>query len=229
MTLPRFYAALQLLGQHASYEDMVGFAQHLVDQGRCSPPTAALILHHWGDLYFPAEVYFDSLLRELGAPALSQSDAVWVMLRFYVRSLIERDRPPFEILRDIWENLEVLHYLDKSHGMEALLRCYRQYVDEMYIEELESSWDRRLDPQAIELARVWHRAHTEPIRAEWKSSTVLDLARAMETDGAFDRLPILADALEDAGCDQADILEHCRGPGPHVRGCWVVDLILGKS
>jgi hypothetical protein len=40
---------------------------------------------------------------------------------------------------------------------------------------------------------------------------------------------ILADALQDAGCDNADILGHCRGPGPHVRGCWVVDLVLGKG
>jgi hypothetical protein len=46
---------------------------------------------------------------------------------------------------------------------------------------------------------------------------------------ALDRLPILADALEEAGCTDADILAHCRGPGPHVRGCWVVDLLLGKE
>ena len=43
------------------------------------------------------------------------------------------------------------------------------------------------------------------------------------------RLPILADALEEAGCTDADMLAHCRGPGPHVRGCWVVDLVLGKE
>jgi hypothetical protein len=43
------------------------------------------------------------------------------------------------------------------------------------------------------------------------------------------RLLILADALEEAGCADADILGHLRGPGPHVRGCWVVDLCLGKS
>ena len=43
------------------------------------------------------------------------------------------------------------------------------------------------------------------------------------------RLAILADALEDAGCDQADLLAHLRGPGPHVRGCWSVDLVLGKQ
>jgi hypothetical protein len=65
--------------------------------------------------------------------------------------------------------------------------------------------------------------------SRWRSGNVVSLAEAIYTERAFDRLPILADALEDAGCDHADILEHCRGPGPHVRGCWVVDLILGKS
>jgi hypothetical protein len=59
--------------------------------------------------------------------------------------------------------------------------------------------------------------------------TVPKLAQAIYDELAFDRLPILADALEDAGCDNADILTHCRGPGPHVRGCWVVDLLLGKE
>jgi hypothetical protein len=63
----------------------------------------------------------------------------------------------------------------------------------------------------------------------WHTSTVLALAEGIYSDRAFDRLPILADALQDAGCDHSDILDHCRGPGPHVRGCWVVDLILGKD
>jgi hypothetical protein len=63
----------------------------------------------------------------------------------------------------------------------------------------------------------------------WLTPTVTSLAQGIYEDRAFDRLPILADALEDAGCTNADILEHCRGPGPHVRGCWVVDLLLDKS
>jgi hypothetical protein len=54
-------------------------------------------------------------------------------------------------------------------------------------------------------------------------------SRLTEEERAFERLPILADALQDAGCENADILDHCRGPGPHARGCWVVDLILDKS
>jgi hypothetical protein len=63
----------------------------------------------------------------------------------------------------------------------------------------------------------------------WGRGTIPMLAQGIYYERAFDRLPILADALEDAGCDNADILAHCRGPGPHVRGCWVVDLLLGKE
>ena len=47
--------------------------------------------------------------------------------------------------------------------------------------------------------------------------------------GSHGKCRILADALQDAGCGNADILNHCRGDGPHVRGCWVVDLVLGKE
>jgi hypothetical protein len=48
-------------------------------------------------------------------------------------------------------------------------------------------------------------------------------------EGAFDRLPLLADALEDAGCSDAEILSHLHSPGPHVCGCWALDLVLGKE
>jgi hypothetical protein len=63
----------------------------------------------------------------------------------------------------------------------------------------------------------------------WLTPGVVELARTTYEDRAFDHLPVLADALEEAGCDNADILAHCRGPGPHARGCWVVDLLLGKE
>jgi hypothetical protein len=63
----------------------------------------------------------------------------------------------------------------------------------------------------------------------WGDSTVVKLAQGIYDERAFGRLPVLADALEEAGCDNAEILAHCRGSGPHVRGCWVVDLLLGKE
>lgn len=63
----------------------------------------------------------------------------------------------------------------------------------------------------------------------WNDGTVVKLAQGISDDRAFDRLPVLADALEDAGCTDADILAHCRQDALHVRGCWVVDLLLFKG
>ena len=65
--------------------------------------------------------------------------------------------------------------------------------------------------------------------AYWLTSNVAVLATGIYDEKAFDRMPILADALQYAGCDTAEVLDHCRGPGPHVRGCYVLDLLLGKS
>jgi hypothetical protein len=64
----------------------------------------------------------------------------------------------------------------------------------------------------------------------WLTSDVLALAQGIYAERAFDRMPILADALQDAGCDSDDILNHCRGTSlTHVRGCWVIDLLTGRT
>jgi hypothetical protein len=63
----------------------------------------------------------------------------------------------------------------------------------------------------------------------WLTSTVLSLGKGIYEEKAFDRMPILADALQDAGCENENILNHCRYESVHVRGCWLVDLILGKE
>jgi hypothetical protein len=63
----------------------------------------------------------------------------------------------------------------------------------------------------------------------WITPKTRKLAQAIYDGSLFQDTPDLANALEDAGCMIREILDHCRGPGPHVRGCWVVDLVLGKS
>jgi hypothetical protein len=68
-----------------------------------------------------------------------------------------------------------------------------------------------------------------PFSPSWRTDTAVSLARQMYPAREFSAMPILADALQDAGCDNDDVLNHCRGPGPHVRGCWVVDSVLGKE
>jgi hypothetical protein len=63
----------------------------------------------------------------------------------------------------------------------------------------------------------------------WNDSTIRKLAQAIYAERAFDRLPILADALEEAGCENEEILSHCRARSDHVRGCWLIDLLLGRE
>lgn len=67
------------------------------------------------------------------------------------------------------------------------------------------------------------------LNPSWLTAAVVQLAQLIYDERAFERMAEVADALEQAGCSNSDIVQHCRGPGPHVRGCWVVDLILGKE
>jgi hypothetical protein len=100
------------------------------------------------------------------------------------------------------------------------------------------------DPDSCDPAELQHQADllrclfgTHPFQRklidstwlDWDVGTVVQIARAVHEQDAFDRMPILGDALEEAGCTDLDILGHCRGVGPHIRGCWVVNLILGQS
>ena len=74
------------------------------------------------------------------------------------------------------------------------------------------------------------RATSVRLDPEWRTSTVVALARGMYESGDFSALPVLADALEEAGCNDDAVLNHCRNAAAaHAGGCWVVDLVLGKS
>jgi len=105
------------------------------------------------------------------------------------------------------------------------------FAAEAVIDALD--WDLRITERVI-LVRLLRDIRNNPFRPvslgpAWRTPAVLHLAQAIYDDRAFDQLPILADALQEAGCTSREVLDHCRSPGPHVRGCWVVDLILGKG
>lgn len=63
----------------------------------------------------------------------------------------------------------------------------------------------------------------------WNGGCVTRMAQAIYDGRRFDDLPILADALDEAGCREEDVLAHCRSKAEHVRGCWVLDALLGKA
>jgi hypothetical protein len=67
------------------------------------------------------------------------------------------------------------------------------------------------------------------VQPTWLTLNVVALAQTIYDDRAFDRMPILGDAIEERGCDNTDILDHCQSQTEHVRGCWVVDALLAKA
>jgi hypothetical protein len=98
-----------------------------------------------------------------------------------------------------------------------------------------SKWDALTDREARAQSVIGRDIFSNPFRPvsfdpAWRTSTAVALARHMYDARDFSAMPILADALQEAGCDNSDVLTHCRArKGVHVRGCWVVDLVLGKS
>jgi hypothetical protein len=118
-------------------------------------------------------------------------------------------------------------------------------MDESIIDALmhvssATAWSKVDTPEAV--SQPEERAQAELVRdifgnpfrevefnERWRTDTTQNLARQMYESREFSAMPVLADALQDAACDNEDILNHCRNPGPHVRGCWVVDLVLGKE
>jgi hypothetical protein len=67
----------------------------------------------------------------------------------------------------------------------------------------------------------------EPLN--WRTEDVKKLARTIDAERSYNRLPLLAETLREAGCGEKDLMEHCRQGTDHVRGCWAIDLVLGKE
>jgi hypothetical protein len=115
-----------------------------------------------------------------------------------------------------WHLLGVM--LAEAHGLRVFNLSQPPYPD-------SHLWQRRqADALRDALGNPFAPVVWEP---SWRTETAVALATGIHIDNAFDRLPILADALEEAGCDNEAVLTHCRGPGPHARGCWVVDATRG--
>jgi hypothetical protein len=95
--------------------------------------------------------------------------------------------------------------------------------------DVSPEWEQRQpdNESILSLIRDVYGSSFPPVALapHWGAPGAAALARVIYQERAFGELPILADALEEAGCTNAAILDHCRGPGPHVRGCWVVDLL----
>jgi hypothetical protein len=94
-------------------------------------------------------------------------------------------------------------------------------------------WEKERAAQADLLREIFgdpeHPADFADTWRWWNDGCVVKMAQGIYDEQRFGDLPILADALLDAGCDSDEVLAHCSASGPHVRGCWVLDLVLAKT
>jgi hypothetical protein len=145
------------------------------------------------------------------------------------RKPLAAGRPPESVARALeavrrvteWDSIVVTGALEEASRAVGA-RAAEDGADEERAERAEK------EAQFTLMVDVAARAGRR-VAPAWRTEAVVGLARGMYEGGDFAAMPVLADALEDAGCADGEILVHCRGEGPHVKGCWVVDLILGKK
>jgi hypothetical protein len=170
--------------------------------------------------------------RASGGPPANPEDE-----DFYVRLSAEN------AIRSLGPNLqsgvleEVIETVvaSRNGGRPALRPVFRDEPGAAQVRrQMEARYRELAAPERLAQVRLLRDVFGNPFWAivfdpMWRTSDVVALARGIYDHRAFDRLPILHDALLDAGCTSDEILAHCRSEGHHVRGCWVVDLILGRE
>jgi hypothetical protein len=113
----------------------------------------------------------------------------------------------------------------------SIMATVRPVPKEVSLRELQQrALNAERDAQLLILRDVFNNACQHVVLdPACKTPTVVQLARSLYEERRFEDMPVLADALEEAGCTNAEVLNHCRSGGDHVRGCWALDLILEKS
>ncbi|HEX5271212.1 MAG TPA: hypothetical protein VFW33_12015, partial [Gemmataceae bacterium] len=129
----------------------------------------------------------------------------------------------------------ILTSVDKPHEVAELSAEQSQAFAAAFAGDADTAWSTERLQQTHLLRDVFGPLPFREVTVDiawltWNTGTVRKIAEGIYEERAFDRMAILHDALLDAGCDNEDMLAHCRSSaGPHVRGCWVIDLILGKG
>jgi hypothetical protein len=189
---------------------------------------------------------FVNALDELQTPLPPPSAAVMALLEHHLVRLVEDAATPTEILHHLYATRRELSdrhpatvppaaleplwpFIELYYVLEEHL-SYHSYRDEMGIPHPEGERLESVYAEALNLAADWCRERWGPqFLPTWRTDTVLALAQQVRASRDFGALQILADALQEAGCDCEDMLDHCRANAPHVHRCWVVDLVLGKE
>jgi hypothetical protein len=158
-------------------------------------------------------------------------------VRLYICACWRVRAPLVRTTEEILAEIEAVETDRHRKLKQGYFPTYRDYWDAARsTQQVHERWGRSSESElcvpAAEQADLLRELFGNPFRPvafdpAWRTDTAVTLARQMYDSRDFGAMPILADALQDAGCEDEAILLHCREPGAHVRGCWVCDLVLG--
>jgi hypothetical protein len=187
---------------------------------------------------------FELALKELGMPLPSPEEAARTLARWHLYGVIEGRETPSRAMERLRDELSYpLRFDRRLSGIEPQLRFISFWTDYddlfgfaetgyLSREQAERA-AAELDTQVLEHARSWMREEgprlVDSRWLSWNAGIVRKLAQAIAVERTWDRLPILADALEEAGCRNSELIEHCRAGEPHGDCCWVIDILLQKE
>ena len=221
----------------AEPSDVIDVAHSLLDAGTYTYSLGELATLPPGWDWYTFERFFHGAVRELGCATPDEQAAIVTYVSEHLENAYEGRCSPRELLQACgplgWPDRERLLLVARCQELNERYCEWDAETDLMAPLIDAHEHERRLqdlDRRVLSFADRWVREHyRDTIRPAERTPNVIAIAQTIDAERAFDRLPILADALEDAGCTNADVLEHCRQPPEHARRCWVVDLLLGKS
>jgi hypothetical protein len=158
-------------------------------------------------------------------------------------ALQEIERNVMEQALENWTGSDMGHVLLANDAETAAARhidLTQDFAFDVVVDRLPESltgdeaWEMVTGPVRAQLCRWLQDVAGEPshpvrLHPEWRTPDAVAVASEMYARRDFVALPVLAELLRGAGCEDPSLIRHCREPGEHIRGCWVVDLVLGKG
>jgi hypothetical protein len=225
--------------------EMVRWADDLLIRGVYTYSLGELAT---GAAFRASHEWFLAALGELSVAVPSEKEAVDLLLARWIEDIAERRQEPqtavirFGAETRPWQSENSLHAVASSHpDYRTLIGFYYEYNDFHYeYDEVtgEGHWTAEqrergrleLAARVVKFATGWvaQRYRDAFLECDWSAGgvTALDVARTIREERRYEDLPVLADALEEAGFTNTDVLEHCRRAEEHPSGCWVVELLL---
>jgi hypothetical protein len=215
---------------------VVRAADEALDDGVYAHGLGELILMR-NPTWAECSPWFASALRELQIPLPRPVEAVMTLVEYHAVRLAEGAVTPSEGLAEfyaLYQDLGIGEYCKLSSDELTPLRPFvdryygMDYYHSLGPNEVDVGRLDRLQAETIQRADDWCREHwAGRLRPSWQTANVLAVARGIQADRSFHRLPILADALRDEGCDDEEIMHHLMHSRGHVRTCFVLGL-FGK-